>query len=215
MQGKPCLVEPKNYCIVMELAEKGSLETILHACDDSGDLLFPDLPFTLRLQWLENSCSGLDHLHSHSPPLIHRDLKPANVLIRGDSSACLCDFGLCNFLDYKKSMTVGAGTPVYQAPEVRTDKKYTVSVDIWSVGMLMLELVTRERPYHPDTPKQIEEKLAKGIPPTMIRETVKSKLSVPCPLGYIALMNECWSQKPEDRPSCKEILKVVGSLREV
>ena len=136
----------------MELAEKGSLETVLQEQHD--------LSWATRLIWLEDCCGGLDHLHSSfKPPLAHRDLKPANVLIRGDGRAVLCDFGLSNFLDSRKSMSV-AGTPAYQAPEIRSEKKYTVAVDVWSLGMLMYELLTREKPYQRDSAADVEKKLA-------------------------------------------------------
>ena len=146
----------------MELAEKGSLESIIHSKEE----LYADISLARRLMWLEDTSSGLDHLHTHKPPLIHRDLKPANVLIRTDYSACLCDFGLSNFIDYKKSMTVGAGTPVYQAPEVQTDKKYTTFVDVWSIGMLMFELITREQPYSRESSTEVKTKLAASLPPS-------------------------------------------------
>ena len=192
----------------MELAEKGSLETVLQEQHD--------LPWATRLIWLEDCCGGLDHLHSSfKPPLAHRDLKPANVLIRGDGHAILCDFGLAKFLDSKKFMSV-AGTLAYQAPEIRTQKTYSVAVDVWSLGMLMYELLTHEKPYQRDSLAEAEQKISSGTPPEIPSglDVVKNKKWMQCvPVGYVALMKRCYSLNPASRPSCKELIASSSALR--
>ena len=142
----------------MELAEH-SLHDLLHK-----KTKFPDFSWDTRLDWLEDSASGLQYLHQQKPPIFHRDLKPPNILIRGDWRACLTDFGLAEFdQTLVMTKTKGVGTPVYQAPEVLTGK-YTTQADIWSLGVVMFEVMTRQLPYSGMSEVEVMSCLKKGDP---------------------------------------------------
>ena len=95
----------------------------------------------------------VQYLHSRDPPIIHRDLKPANILITAKPTneryVKLCDFGIA--VDHKtKTMystrgksqthTANVGTPVYMAPEVMRGRDYNRSADIYSLGMIALDM---------------------------------------------------------------------------
>lgn len=130
-----------NPYIVMEFCENGDLDHIRHKDNVKVALFARDI---------------LEGLHAlHSEGMVHRDLKPANVLIKDDGTAALTDFGTIGFRDIKRQSVKKflssrpkdmKGTPLYMAPEV-ADRKgggvtYLPTVDIWSFGVMMYELLT-------------------------------------------------------------------------
>lgn len=99
-------------------------------------------------KWCIGILKGLEYLHSQEPnPILHRDIKSENVFINSNEGEILIgDLGLATFLTDNFSGSV-LGTPEYMAPEI-FDGKYDFSVDIYALGMTMLELATLEPPYY-------------------------------------------------------------------
>ena len=92
---------------------------------------------------------ALNYLHLWKPqPILHRDVSSANVLlepsVQGKWKAKLSDFGSANLLD--NIHTAGPGSPVYSAPEATTPKLHSPSMDIYSIGILLVEMATGEFP---------------------------------------------------------------------
>merc|ERR1719159_1664176 len=82
---------------------------------------------------------GLKYCHDQN--VVHRDLKPENVLLDNDYVVKLVDFGFARFFDDNKGlMTTRLGTPGYVAPEILKAKKYTKSVDIFTMGVILFSL---------------------------------------------------------------------------
>ena len=122
--------------------------------EESGTQVDGNILVDMSLMLIE----GTSHLHNSTPPIIHRDLKPANILcFEGKNSRIIlkiADFGISKFQEQDKSAdhTVGQGTKKFQAPEVIRGQKYSKSVDVWSLGVVLFYLTTGgEFPYFTET----------------------------------------------------------------
>lgn len=96
---------------------------------------------------------GLEQIHSIN--VVHRDLKPANLMFRGDDSLVLADFGISKKIDDVNDLTtIGQilGTPHYMSPEQGEGGRVDARTDLYSLGVLLYELLTGEKPYSAATP---------------------------------------------------------------
>lgn len=92
--------------------------------------------------------SSLEYIHAKG--IIHRDIKPENLLLDGNKELKLADFGWSNFLKPHENRFTFCGTLDYLAPEMlEKSHKHDFSVDIWSVGVLIYELLTGISPFAP------------------------------------------------------------------
>eukprot|EP01065_Artemidia_motanka_P025416 TRINITY_DN30419_c0_g1_i1.p1 TRINITY_DN30419_c0_g1~~TRINITY_DN30419_c0_g1_i1.p1 ORF type:complete len:598 (+),score=91.26 TRINITY_DN30419_c0_g1_i1:139-1932(+) len=146
-------------------------------------------------RWIVQTASGLQYMHDRD--LWHRDIKAANILFDGDGCLKLGDFGLSTKYSPQGHKTV-VGTPFYFAPEIMLGQEYSSKVDIWNLGVVMLELVTFKQ-----TPVNCEvlqdEKKPERLMQEMIRDGYSKKLSM--------LIASMLSRLPCDRPSAREVLQ--------
>lgn len=101
---------------------------------------------------------ALEYLHHCN--IIHRDVKPENILLCESGFIKLADFGFCKIL--KTRTWTLCGTPEYLAPEVITSKGYTYSVDWWSLGVLIYEMIAGYPPFYSSNPMKLYEKILIG-----------------------------------------------------
>ena len=127
------------FFITMELVEGKSLQALL----DAGQL-FP-LPRVLRI--MEQACSALQFAHDRN--IVHRDIKPANLMLTPDDTVKVTDFGTAKILQFGTVNQTAhvMGTPSYMSPEQVKGKVVDGRSDIFSLGVLLYEMVTGEKPF--------------------------------------------------------------------
>uniref|UniRef100_A0A8D3CAD0 non-specific protein-tyrosine kinase n=1 Tax=Scophthalmus maximus TaxID=52904 RepID=A0A8D3CAD0_SCOMX len=173
-------------CLVFEFMENGSLSDYLR---DRRGRLSPELMLVMCLDVSE----GMAYLESSF--FIHRDLAARNCLVSKNNEVKVSDFGMTRFvLDDQYTSSQCSKFPVkWSAPEVIKYCKFSSKSDVWAFGVLMWEVYNEGRlPYENRTNAEVVESLNAGL------RLLKPRLA---PDDVYLLMEWCWKEKPDDRPS--------------
>ena len=176
-----------KFYMIMPFASKGQLYSLLRR----------QVRFDQRTaaQYMRETIEAVRYLHSFTPKIIHRDIKPENLLLDENYRIKLSDFGWSNFTYEGENRKTYCGTPEYLAPEMIRKTGHDHTVDIWSLGVLLFELLAGYAPF----PGANQEELFLNI------KLLKINWPVDFPPKAKNLVSKILKLNPKERISLEEI----------
>jgi serine/threonine-protein kinase len=184
-----------TYFIVMEFIDGRALSSILR----SAGPMHPDRAAEIAA----DVAMALAYAHRHG--VIHRDVKPGNVLITEEGTVKVTDFGIARAINTEESLTqTGAvmGTATYFSPEQAEGMGVDARSDIYSLGVVLFEMVTGRPPFMGDTPVAVASKHVRENPPT------PREINPSVPPDLEAIILKCLAKSPEYRYATGDDLRV-------
>ncbi|KAL2513426.1 putative LRR receptor-like serine/threonine-protein kinase [Abeliophyllum distichum] len=210
-----CCSNTEFKALILEYMPNGSLEKWLYSHNYFLDIL-------KRLNIAIDVASALEYLHhGHTFPVVHCDLKPSNVLLDEDMVAHVSDFGIAKLFGEGEStaQTETLATIGYMAPEYGTEGIVSTSGDVYSYGVMLLEMYTRKKP----TDKKFGEEMSlkswvsHSLDENTITEVVDTNLlgreeenfakKDQCVSSILALAIECLTDSPTERINMREVVR--------
>jgi hypothetical protein len=211
-------VEGQELFLIYELMSNGSLDQHLHECD-SGAATAIFLDWKARIRIAIEVAQGLEYLHSYAhPTLVHRDIKSCNILFDDDMQAKIADFGLSKALILGHDPTAShrlRGTAGYVDPHYLRTGQAVDKNDVYSYGVLLLELITGRRAIQKKLSlvtwcKEFltsDQSLLPVLLPRMVdRGILPAEYSLEQLQNVVKVARACLDDNPERRPSMKEVL---------
>ena len=207
------VTEKEDIGIVMEYCKKTLFDALFNYGEDN-------LTSSDKLRIIGEVGSALEYLHTREPPIAHCDVKSQNILLDCNVTVKICDFGLSVIKSTIHSSRCttgegdappGQGTPRYSAPEVLRGELLKLEAlmvaDIYSLSLVVYEVVLEEEPYELLSPKQLTKNVGYGDLRPSLESIQNSDLKV--------LLQQCWSKIPQERPGIKQFNEEWAKIKEL
>lgn len=202
------LREEQSLFLVTELAEKGNLRNLLISTKPSWKVTMQlelERPSIFRMAL--DITAGLCYLHGQG--IMHRDLKSPNVLVFPHALK-LCDFGLAKLTEQTVAeATCSMGTVQWCAPEVMCGDVYTELADIYSLGVVLWELATRQEPYENWMPAQVIGHVMELVQSSPRSTECPLALPINTPHWFSSLVESCLAVNPRLRPPVANVNRAL------
>ncbi len=187
-------VENSKLFIVMEYADGGDLATAIAKRKRANTLL----PENELMRIFVQICLALKHVHDHN--ILHRDLKSQNIFLNSKGIIKLGDFGIAKVLDTTEEQArTQIGTPYYLSPEICESLPYGRQSDVWSLGVLLFELLTFELPFQAQSLPALVHKICSADPPFQkVDKTYSRSIS--------DLVRGLLQKDPSKRPTLRQVV---------
>ncbi|KAM0847534.1 hypothetical protein ACQ4PT_054950 [Festuca glaucescens] len=207
-QNKKCLA------LVYDFMPRGNLQQLLRGGDDYC------LNWEQRLHIALGAAQGLEYLHeSCTPSIVHRDVKTPNILLDKTLVGIISDFGLSRAFNdaHTHISTVAAGTLGYLDPEYHATYQLTVKTDVYSFGIVLLEIITGQPPVFMDPqtihlPNWVRQKIAKGSIHDIVDKRLLDQYNANSLQGVVDLAMNCVQNAVIDRPTMTEVVSRLKGL---
>ncbi|EXX71792.1 uncharacterized protein OCT59_022317 [Rhizophagus irregularis] len=188
-----------EYAMVIRHAEHGDLRNYIRK-------FFPKLTWTYRAKILIELSKALNSIHQMN--LVHKDFHCKNILVDENDRIFISDFGLCQSIDSEIETSDSIqGVLPYIAPEVLRRKPYTKQSEVYSLSMIMWELISDEPPF---SNRQHDAGFALAVLDGLRPEDIKGT-----PDFYSNLMKQCWNFEPLKRPDASHLPKLFEEMMEL
>jgi len=214
-----CCLEVEVPMLVYEFIPNGTLFDLIH-----GDHT-RHISLNTRLRIAYESAEALAYLHScASPPILHGDVKSTNILLDGDYTARVSDFGASILAPNDKSqfVTVVQGTCGYLDPEYMQTYELTDKSDVYSFGVVLLELLTRKKAFNlegPEQDKSLSMVFICAMKENKLEDILDDQIKNDENMEYLEeiaeLARQCLEMSGVNRPSMKEVADKLDRLRKV
>jgi hypothetical protein len=161
----------------------------------------PPLTLYQKVNILYQTACGLHAAHSSPKAIVHRDVKPANIMLLGDGTVKITDFGIARLANSDTRLTAAnvlVGSVAYMAPEQLISGTSDVLTDIWSFGVLSYELIAEHHPFEGRETSQVLYRITTVEPPRL------DTLATPCPADLAAVVARAMCKNREQRYSSLE-----------
>lgn len=215
-----CCSNKESTLLLYEYMPNGSLDDLLHG-KNKGENLVAD--WLTRYKIAFGVAQGISYLHHDCDPVIvHRDLKPSNILLDAEMEARVADFGVAKLIESDESMSVIAGSYGYIAPEYAYTLQVDEKSDIYSYGVLLLEILCGKRSVDSEFGEgnsvvdwvRTKIKMKNGIHDILDKNAGSSCTSVREEMMLVlkvALL--CTSRNPADRPSMRDVITMLQEAK--
>ncbi|KAI4980096.1 hypothetical protein ZWY2020_016849 [Hordeum vulgare] len=209
-------IQGDSRFLIYPYMENGSLDDWLHN-GDGGVSSFLDWP--TRLKIAQGASRGLSYIHGVCKPhIVHRDIKSSNVLLDKEFKAYVADFGLSRLIDSRTHFTTElVGTPGYIPPEYGQGWVATLRGDMYSFGMVLLELLTGRRPVlvlssSKELVSWVQEMKSEGKQLEVLDPTLRGTRYEEQMLKVLEAACKCVHRNPFMRPTIQEVVSLLESI---